>query len=81
VTDPAILDRCYAVWEAAKKCWEELNTGEGSVSPRAFTDLVMMVYIDGMEEFDRCVHNCIISKASSVVEDQRAILAACSTVM
>lgn len=81
VTDDSILDRCYAVWEATKNCCAHSQITEGSVSPVEFTNLVQMVNINGMAEFDQCVYDCIISKASRDPADQKEILAACSTVM
>lgn len=81
ITDVAILDRCYAVWEAAKNCCANSQITEGSVSPVEFTYLVQMVNINGMGEFEQCVYDCIVSKASSDPADQKEILAACSTVM
>lgn len=81
VKDTNILDRCYAVWEAAKNCCANSQISEGSVSPVEFTFLVQMVNINGMSEFEQCVYDCIISKASSDPADQKEILAACSTVM
>ncbi len=81
VKDHSTLDRCYAVWEAVKNCCANSQITEGSVSPVEFTNLVQMVSINGMDNFEQLVYDCLISKASRDPADQKEILAACSTIM
>ena len=80
VTDNALLERCWKVWNAAKEFSEHNQVTEGTVSPMELERLVQAVKYDGESSFQDNLQDCIISKASSSREDQREILAACTLV-
>ena len=78
-TDNGLLELGYTLWDTVKTHCEHNSITEGSVSPMELERFVQAVMIGGQDSITRNLNNCIISKATSSIEDQREIRAACST--
>lgn len=71
--DKQLLDKSYNVWEKVKHYCEENAIEDGSVSATELERLVQAVMYDGADSFADNVDDCVISKATSSIEDQKAI--------
>lgn len=80
VTDSNLLERCYHLWETVKFYCEQNSIAEGSVSPMELERFVQAVKYDGPDSIDYNLDDCVISKATSSIEDQRDIRTACQTI-
>ena len=80
VTDTTLLERCYKLWETVKAYCEQNSITEGSVSPMELERFVQAVKYDGIESISYNLDDCVISKATSSIDDQRDIRTACQTV-
>lgn len=72
-TDSKLLNRCYELWMKVKEYCEQNSITEGSVSPVEYERLVQAVMLDGEDSLEENLSCCVISKATSSVEDQRDI--------
>lgn len=79
-TDNTILDTGYDLWKCVKDFCEQNSIVEGSVSATELERFVQAVYYDGLDSITDNLNDCIISKATSSIEDQQAIRTACSTI-
>jgi hypothetical protein len=71
--DEALLDRCYKAWSAVAEHCATNSITEGSVSPMELERLVQAMMLDGDDAFEQNLADCIISKATSSIEDQKII--------
>lgn len=78
-TDQPLLDTAYTYWNAVKEYCEQNSITEGSVSPMELERFVQALMYDGMDCLDIDLDDCVISKATSSIEDQRGIRTACQT--
>lgn len=81
VTDTKLLDTAYTLWLTVKEYCEKNSITEGSVSPVELERFVQAIKFDGEDSIAENLNDCIISKASSSVDDQRDIRSACSTLV
>lgn len=77
--DQALLDMAYTYWNAVKEYCEQNSIEEGSVSPMELERFVQALMYDGMDYLKTDLDDCIISKATSSIEDQKGIRTACMT--
>ena len=75
--DSALLNNCFDKWKAVKEHCEQNSITEGSVSPVELERFVQAVMVFGEDEFNSCLVNCVISKATSNSDDQRDIKSIC----
>lgn len=78
--DTALLNLGYNLWDCVKSFCEQNSIVEGSVSPTELERFIQAVYYDGPDSIAVNLDDCIISKASSSIEDQKEIRTACSTI-
>lgn len=78
-TDSALLEMAYTYWQTVKEYCEQNSITEGSVSPMELERFVQALMYDGMDCLEIDLDDCIISKATSSIEDQRGIRTACQT--
>lgn len=78
-TDPTILDTCYDLWEKVSEFCAHNSITEGSVSATEYERFVQAVYYDGLDSITVNLNNCVISKATSSIEDQQEIRTTCAT--
>ena len=71
--DASLLNRCYDLWLKVKEFCETNSITEGSVSPMELERLVQAVMLDGEDSLEANLACCVISKATSSIEDQRDI--------
>lgn len=76
-SDQALLDMAYGYWHTVKEYCEQNSITEGSVSPMELERFVQALMYDGLDLLDTDLDDCIISKATSSVEDQKGIRTAC----
>lgn len=79
-TDSATLDLGYLLWDTVKSYCEQNAITEGSVSPMELERFIQAVSYDGPDSISVNLSDCIISKATSSIEDQRDIRTACAAV-
>lgn len=79
-TDTVTLDLAYNLWDTVKSHCEHNSITEGSVSPMELERFVQAVMYDGPDSITTNLNDCIISKATSSIEDQKDIRAACAAV-
>ncbi len=79
VADETLLKRAYQSWRTVKEYCQQNSITEGSVSPVELERFVQALMYDGMDCFEQDLDDCVISKASSSVDDQRDIRSACIT--
>ena len=75
--DTGLLNRCYGLWAKVKEFCETNSITEGSVSPMELERFVQAVMLDGEDSLEENLADCVISKATSSIEDQRDIRTAC----
>jgi len=80
VTDKDLLELGYKLWNCVKEFCEQNGITEGSVSPMELECFIQAVKYDGMDSIGTNLDDCIISKATSSIEDQRDIRTACQTI-
>lgn len=78
--DATLLDLAYNLWDTVKTHCEHNSITEGSVSPMELERFVQAVMFGGPDTIAENLNNCIISKATSSIEDQREIRAACALI-
>lgn len=81
VTSNAILELSYKLWQGVREYCQHNSITEGSCSPVEFERFVQAVRDDGMDSIAQNLDECIIGKATSSIEDQRDIRAACTTLL
>lgn len=81
VTDKSLLETAYKLWKCVKDFCEQNSITEGCVSATELECLVQAVKYDGMDSFDSNLASCVISKATSSIDDQRDIRTACQTLI
>lgn len=81
VTDTALLNKAYELWNKVREFSEQNAITEGSVSATEYERLVQAVHYDGPDSWDINLDECVISKATSSIEDQRDIRTACATLL
>lgn len=74
--DNALLEEAYAVWQKVREFCQNNQITEGSVSATELERFVQALMYDGMDVFDEDLDDCIISKATSSIDDQKDIRAA-----
>ena len=77
--DQALLEMAYTYWNTVKEYCEQNSITEGSVSPMELERFVQALMYDGLDCLDIDLDDCIISKATSSIEDQKGIRTACQT--
>ena len=78
--DTATLDRCYKLWNMVREYCETNSITEGSVSPMELERLVQAVMLDGEDSLEDNLADCVISKATSSIDDQRDIKSMLTTI-
>lgn len=81
VTDKKLLDLAYKLWEKVKETCAQNSITEGSVSPVELERFVQAVKYDGPESIGYNLDDCLISKATSSLEDQKIIRTNCQTLV
>lgn len=82
VNDTALLDQCYNLWLCAKQFCEQNAITDGSISPMELERFVQAVALEGHDAMiSTALDDCVISKASSDLENQRDIRTACLTTL
>lgn len=81
ITDTGLLDKAYDLWLKVKEYCDQNAISEGSVSATEYERLVQAVYYDGPDSWETNLDDCVISKATSSIEDQRDIRTACMTLL
>lgn len=81
VTDPQILDTAYKLWDCVRSYCAQNSITDGSVSPVELERLVQALKYDGMDSLQVNLDDCVISKSTSSIEDQREIREACMTLV
>lgn len=76
----SMLDRCYELWAKVKEYCETNAITEGSVSPMELERFVQAVMVDGEDFLEQDFQDCVVSKATSSIEDQRDINTVCGLV-
>lgn len=79
--DMMLLETAYELWLCVKTFCEQNSITDGSVSPMELERFVQAVHYDGMDSIPVNLDDCIISKATSSIEDQRDIRTACTTIL
>ena len=77
--DKTLLDMAYNYWHTVKEYCEQNSITEGSVSPMELERFVQALMYDGLDCLETDLDDCIISKATSSIEDQKGIRTACQT--
>lgn len=77
--DQPLLDMAYKYWNTVKEYCEQNSIIEGSVSPMELERFVQALMYDGADYLEVDLDDCIISKATSNIDDQRGIRTACQT--
>lgn len=75
--DTSLLNRCYDLWVKVKEYCQLNSITEGSVSPMELERFVQAMMLDGDDYLDENLADCVVSKATSSIEDQRDIKTAC----
>jgi hypothetical protein len=78
--DTGLLELGYKLWSCVKEFCEQNSIVEGSVSPTELERFIQAVHYDGPDSISWNLNDCIISKATSSIEDQRGIRDACSAI-
>ena len=73
-SDNALLEKMYTVWEAIAKHCKENDITEGSVSATELEMWAQSVQVDGMKNVLENCRRCVVSKATSVIEEQEEIM-------
>lgn len=81
VKDSNMLTIAYNLWNAVREYCQQNSITEGSTSPVELERFVQAVKYDGPESIAVNLDDCIISKATSSIEDQREIRSVCSTLI
>lgn len=81
VTDITLLDHAYKLWSTVRDFCEQNAITEGSVSPVELERFVQALKFDGEDSIAENLDDCIISKASSSIDDQRDIRTVCQTLL
>lgn len=81
VTDSNLLTIAYNLWNAVREYCQQNSITEGSTSPVELERFVQAVKYDGTESIAVNLDDCIISKATSSIEDQREIRSVCSVLI
>lgn len=82
VTDKALFKECYKIWKAVQEFCAQNSITDGCVSATELTRYVQAVALDGrgtMMGYN--LDDCIISKATSDMDNQREIREACSVAL
>lgn len=80
ITNATLLDKCHKLWLCAKEFCEQNAITDGSISPMELERFVQAVSLEGLEAMTTtALDDCVISKASSDLENQRDIRSACLT--
>lgn len=74
VEDTTILESCYKIWEQIKEFAKEHDIEEGDISVTELEMLVQAIKYDGMGLLRENVRECIISKATSDIDEQEELL-------
>lgn len=77
--DNSLIDRAYELWNKVKEFCEQNSITEGSVSPMELERFVQAVDHEGIDSLEVNLDDCIISKSTSSIDDQRDIRTACRT--
>lgn len=81
VTDRNLLDLAYKLWEKVKETCAQNSITEGSVSPVELERFVQAVKYDGPDSIGVNLDDCLISKATSSIDDQKIIRTNCETLV
>lgn len=79
--DESLMELAYNLWEKVDSFCKQNSITEGSVSATELERFVQAVMYDGPDSIRENLDSCIISKASSDIEDQRQIRTACDTLV
>ena len=74
--DSVLLKKAYDVWQKVREFTQNNQITEGTVSATELERFVQALMCDGMDAFDEDLDDCIISKATSSLDDQKDIRAA-----
>ena len=80
VTDKNLLDTAYKLWLCVRETCAQNSITEGSVSPMELERFVQAVKYDGLDSISVNLDDCIISKATSSIEDQKVIRTNCQAI-
>lgn len=72
--DKDLLEKMYTVWLAISKHCKENDITEGSISATELEMWAQSVQVDGMSNVRENCRCCVVSKATSVVEEQEEIM-------
>lgn len=81
VTDSKMLELSYKLWNTVREYCQQNSITEGSTSPVELERFVQAVKYDGEDSISVNLDDCIISKATSSIEDQKDIRTACQTLI
>lgn len=81
MTDVKLLDIAYKLWNCVREYCAQNSITEGSTSPVELERFVQAVKYDGEDSIAVNLDDCIISKATSSIEDQKEIRTACNTLI
>lgn len=77
--DDSNIETCYNIWHDLKEFAKEHDITEGSISVTELEMLVQSIKYDGLDNLGDNVRECIISKATSDIEEQGELLTAYET--
>ena len=80
VEDNDILEKCYKIWTQLKEFAKEHDISEGDISVTELEMCVQAIKYDGIGSLRDNVKECIISKASSDIDEQGELLAFYDTI-
>ncbi len=81
VTDTALLDKAYDLWDKVQSYCKQNVITDGSVSPMELERFVQAIKYDGPDSVSYNLDDCIISKATNDLDSQREIRTACQTLV
>lgn len=76
-SDNQLLLKAYSYWKTVKEYCEQNSITEGSTSPMELERFVQALIYDGLDALETDLDDCVISKATSSIEDQKGIRTAC----
>lgn len=81
VTDDALVNLAYKLWLSVRETCAQNSITDGSTSPVELERFVQAVKYDGEESLAANLDDCIISKATSSIEDQKIIRSNCQAIV
>lgn len=81
VTDDKLVNLCYKLWLSVRETCAQNSITDGSTSPVELERFVQAIKCDGEESLAVNLDDCIISKATSSIEDQKIIRTNCQAIV